>query len=594
MREEMIYFYREYIQDGMRHNEFIGRLFPWELSYVEIGHIANKDDKKDIISHIQQANKDCQKFNEKRKLLLMEIKREGLENRLVKEFIDIKNDILTDAAQDSLSDKEKNIILQKIKALLIKDISLASYQNGVFEKIDLPEDSEVLNPKPKPKILTKAKYDDIYDRLKNLECQNIKQTKQKYIPLTVEQKNNIYQSEMYNEEKILKNARNLLKAFLASGINFDLIASRKDSGSLTLSLLKKHSPNLSDHEILEKNIDNLSIDSCISVLTSVSYLNDNIKAKYEKNIKYNPLVESHSYVTATLDYKKTVFNSFADNNDFLDKKRPITSYAVNTYKLNFSSLSDDAQNNLKEAWLKRNEDPFKEKIENFVSTINRKYNIDLKNLINNDNIEYVWNQIKTIENSLFGKNHEYAISHIFFNELGASYNKSLNILDEDFRLKFDKSEWSQNPFGEQYRQHITGKGSLMPLAPSQESIAIFEKEIDNGRRPFTKLSDLEYILSKINNPIDRFGLKGIIMKQAIHSGPSGTALRIMNIYDDVKNKIKNNPDFKNLKIPNEYEMQELCARYLSGDKNHNTYFEINAATYNRRFPARISKKVWEI
>jgi hypothetical protein len=104
MRQEIIDSYEKYINNGLRHNEFIGRLFPWEIRSIEIGHVNNKQDKKDVLKHIQIANKNCQEFVELRKNLLKEIEVDGFGCYLIKEFIDAKNDILSHNNQDKLSD----------------------------------------------------------------------------------------------------------------------------------------------------------------------------------------------------------------------------------------------------------------------------------------------------------------------------------------------------------------------------------------------------------------------------------------------------------------------------------------------------------
>jgi hypothetical protein len=75
---------------------------------------------------------------------------------------------------------------------------------------------------------------------------------------------------------MLDNAKNAVRALLSTGIEFNLTGSKEDSGSLAIHLLKKRNPTLSDIDIIKNNIDNLSIDSCMSVLSSPCYLNEEL------------------------------------------------------------------------------------------------------------------------------------------------------------------------------------------------------------------------------------------------------------------------------------------------------------------------------
>ncbi len=212
------------------------------------------------------------------------------------------------------------------------------------------------------------------------------------------------------------------------------------------------------------------------------------------------------------------------------------------------------------------------------------YNFDLSFYLQNDDIAKIWDDIKNNESYIFGNKKDNNITKAFFKALGGAYNRSQYIADEEmsFRKDFPKEVWLQNLHGDQYRQHETGRGALTPLAPSEESIKIFEKEIKKGSKPFTNLEDLKYILGKIENPIDRFGLEAIALNKPICAAPSGTAIRMMNLWDEISAKIKSNPNLYNGKMPNNYQMEQLCKTYLCGSRSHHTALEVETVLRNRR------------
>ncbi len=336
MREEIISHYVKYINNGFRHNEFIGRLFPWEIKSIEIGHVNDKKNKKEVLQKVQLANKYCIEFMQLRKKMLEEIKRYGFNHLIIKEFIDAKNNILFYNNEAPLNDNEKKILLNKIMNQLSKNIYVSSYQNGIFEKIDLPSDSVVFNPKISQRTLNESAYSQISQRLRKVagSSTSLKQ---------------FFTEKFDDSGEILQHARNALKAFLASGIEFNLTGSKEDSGALVILLLKEKYPNLTDREIVENNVDSFNLDSCMSVISSACYLNEKLKEKYEFNHQSDISSESDSYATSILDHDKTIFRSYADKNQALDPKRPLINYSVNGYGLLFNQMQKETQNNLREA-----------------------------------------------------------------------------------------------------------------------------------------------------------------------------------------------------------------------------------------------------
>ncbi len=316
----------------------------------------------------------------------------------------------------------------------------------------------------------------------------------------------------------------------------------------------------------------------MSVLSSPCYLNEELKEKYEFNQLSNINLQSQSIVTSQLDYPVHIFSSYADKNKALDDKRPLTSYSVNGYRLSFDSMQKETQENLKDAWAKRNESPFKDRIDGFIDYMKTKYHIHFDLFLHNNDISVVWNRIKEEDNRMCPN--EYIITKLFFNALGGAYSRSKDIEDESFRKNFPKYDWLQNPHGEQYRQHQTGRGALTPVAPSEESIKIFEEYIKKGYNPFNGSQDLEHILSKIENPIDKYGLKAIALNEPICAAPSGTAIRIMNLWDDISKQIKKE-SYKGT-VPTKLEIEELCRVYLCGSRDHHTESEVNSVLTNRR------------
>lgn len=577
MRAEIISHYTQYIQNGLRHNEFTGRLFPWEIRSVEIGHINNKNDneesRKANRKAFTSAHKDAIDFTALRHKLLEEIQREGLEHYLIKEFIDAKNGILNHNNGIELNQAEKETILNKIKSELNKDIYVSSYQKGVFEKIDFLENSTVLNSKPKPTTLNNATY----NKTSNFLSGSTKTTRNA-------------DKEIIPTPKMLETARNAVKVLLATEIPFNLTGSKEDSGSLMIHLLKEKNPELSDIDIIKSNIDNFSIDSCMSILSSPCYLNQELKEKYEFNEPSNIKLQSQSNVLPMLDpsYGTNIYNSYADKNYALDSKRPLTSYSVSGYISLFDDMQEETQGNLKEAWQNRRDGIFKDRISNFIKEIKKTYLIDFSPLLDSDDISDIWNKIKEIEYPIDTEN-KHSISKGFFKALGGDWSRSTDIEDEKyFRDNFPESDWLQNPFGSQYRQHQTGRGALTPIAPSTKSIEIVKEYIKKGYKPFKNLEDLGSILNKIQNPVDKNALNTIFLNKETCAGPSGTAIRIMNLWGDILKKTNENPYIG--EIPTKLQIEELCRVYLCGSRGHHTEIEVNNALDNRRSKTEEKRK----
>jgi len=577
MRAEIISHYTQYIQNGLRHNEFTGRLFPWEIRSVEIGHINNKNDNEESreANHkaFTSAHKDAIDFTALRHKLLKEIQLKGLEHYLIKEFIDAKNGILNHNNGIELNQTEKETILNKIKSELNKDIYVSSYQKGVFEKIDFLENSTVLNSKPKPTTLNNARYNKISNFLSG-STKTTRNADKKIIPTP----------------KMLETARNAVKVLLATEIPFNLTGSKEDSGSLMIHLLKEKNPELSDIDIIKSNIDNFSIDSCMSILSSPCYLNQELKEKYEFNEPSNIKLQSQSNVLPMLDpsYGTNIYNSYADKNDALDSKRPLTSYSISGYTSLFDDMQEETQGNLKEAWQNRRDGIFKDRISNFIKEIKKTYLIDFSPLLDSDDISDIWNKIKEIEYPIDTEN-KHSISKGFFKALGGDWSRSTDIEDEKYlRGNFPESDWLQNPFGPQYRQHQTGRGALTPIAPSTESIEIVKKYIENEYKPFKNLADSCLILNKIQNRVDENALNTIFLNKETCAGPSGTAIRIMNLWGDILKKTNENPYIG--EIPTKLQIEELCRVYLCGSRGHHTEIEVNNALDNRRSKTEEKRK----
>lgn len=565
-RQEILEYYEKYIQEGLRHNEFIGRQFPWEIEGIEIGHIQNLQNLNEIKFKIANARRLIKDFEKQRKEIVEQINLHGFEHYLIKEFIQTKNSVLTTNNQNELTFEEKQTILEKIKHSLCQPLISYAYQQGKFRKCDLPQNLEDLIPK-EIKTLNEVQYVKISNELRIL-CNKSKiqyNNKQNLIKETPE---------------LIDKARTAVKAFLNSNILFVLTGSKEDSGALVLDILKKKNPELSEKQIIEYNLNNFGIDTCLSVISSACYVNTKAKSIYEHNFPSKITLQSQSIVTAMLNYNIDIFNSYCDNHPDLDDKRPLCDFSVSGYTLPLHNMQYETKMNLKEGWNLRNTQPFKDNLHHFFKDIKHNYNIDLFVYLSESSIEKVWNDIINIQNKIFGEQNKYYLTRKLFKCLGGAWSRSTEIEDElkSFRTQFDEKDWRQNPFGKQYRQHETGRGALTTLSPSQEAIDIAKKEIQLRKlNPFENLEDLYFILSKIKNPIDKFGLHVIFLNVPICTAVSGTAVRIVNLWDKVL-KIQ-----KNSSLPSINDMKNLSHLYLTGIKSHHTPIEVDFCLDNRRF-----------
>ena len=112
--------------------------------------------------------------------------------------------------------------------------------------------------------------------------------------------------------------------------------------------------------------------------------------------------------------------------------------------------------------------------------------------------------------------------------------------------------------------------------------------IKKGHKPFKNLEDLHLILSKIQNPIDRYTLKAIFLNKETCAGPSATATRIINLWDDILKKTNENSYIG--KIPTKLQIEELCRVYLCGSRGHHTSIEVDNSLDNRRWKTKDQSK----
>jgi hypothetical protein len=85
------------------------------------------------------------------------------------------------------------------------------------------------------------------------------------------------------------------------------------------------------------------------------------------------------------------------------------------------------------------------------------------------------------------------------------------------------------------------------------------------------------ILNKVDNNSDRFSLHSIFMNKPTVASISGTAVRILNFWDEITDKLSIE-DKKT--APNRWQMIELCQLYMAGEKQHHSNFEIERAAAN--------------
>lgn len=376
---------------------------------------------------------------------------------------------------------------------------------------------------------------------------------------------------------LIHTSRKTVEAFLNTNIDFKLTGCKGDSGVIALKILQQENPELSEKEIILKNIDSLSLDSCMSVVSSGTYLTEDLKIKYEDNKLSEITIESQNIISSFLPYGIDIFRSYFDKHPDLHPQRPRLNFTVPVHSLPLEDMPKEIQNNLIEAWTKRNENPFKQALENFFIKIKTEHNIDLSKQEKDDDIKTVWQNIIHTDNT------HYTISKALFEALGGDWSKSESITDEEKTFRqFPSQKWHINPFGKKYRQHRTGRGALMPLAPSEDALQIAEAEIQKNRKPFINHEDMMAILKKIDNPVDRFALHTLFMNQPVEASISGTAIRMMNLWEKIRCEERKKPEDERKSLPSMRDMEKLLYVYMVGEKAHHSSIDIHLTLRNRR------------
>lgn len=582
MRQELFEHYKIYSHQGLRHNEFVGRLFPWEIKGVEIGHIQNLENISETTQKIALSRKFTKDIYAERMILLDQFEKQGLDHPVIKEFLDAKDSILLESNQAELSNDEKNIIYEKIKNEMSLNISSYCYQNGHLQYLDLPDDLTTSSNQKHRDTFTRKAFISTSNQLRSLfnSRPDIAKNINRKLPLI---------SYSVKENKILDSlelkmiAHKAVRIFLKSIDHFSLCTNKEDSGVMMITLLKNQPENrsISDKNLVEKYLDTFSIDTCMSILSSIHSKDFQSKSKYE-NTKTTISTKNLTHALSLTDYSTSSLYRYADQHRLLDEHRPLLSFREHAFKLKFNQMEDASQKNLIKAWNQRlnSKSPFKNLIATFIKKALTEYGIDLNKFLSTHSISEVWDELKIIEDEIFGLNHNNELSRELFYTLGGDWSSSLEIRDEQasFRNEFPESEWLINPFGKQYRQHKTGKGSLVPIGPSEQSIQLAEAEITRGRNPFNNLEDLHHILSRIKDPIDRFGLHAIFMNADTCASVSGTTLRMLNFWDEILTRL-NEKDRK--QAPTLHQIESLCKAYMAEGKGHHSLFEIEAATNSR-------------
>lgn len=390
-----------------------------------------------------------------------------------------------------------------------------------------------------------------------------------------------------NSPELIEKARNAVKSFLKAGYDFEVPNRKGNSGLMTLSLLKNAEENkgLSGPELIEKHVDNLSLDSCMSALSLVS---SKQTGKYEANIKGGV----SSTIGHMLDYNdKSLTYSYSDiKPSTINTERPLLDLRLGTRDQDFEDMNELAQGNMTKAWEMRNDNtkPFKERLDNFISGIKEKNNIDIGHLLEKSNASEAWKEIKSIESKTFGVDNKNKFSKEFFQVLGAEWSNSKSISDEEQSLRktFKESEWLVNPFGPEFRQHKSGANQFEAPMPSKESINFVKKEMDKGLNPFNNLEDRHRILGKkqlLNNPSDRFVFESVFSGKPMAAAVSGTTTRMLNFWAEVLTKL---PIEDRAKAPTINVMEKLCKAYLCGGKKHHSELEVATAARGRKIKSK--------
>ena len=614
MRNEIIANYTEFIKNGFRHNEFLGRLFPWEVRGVEIGHVDNTKSTDDLKTKITQAAKFIGKkvqddrnktenivlqnselkvvnapasdsnevrpsdeissfttgsFLQERQDLLIKFKEDKLNHPVIKEFIEARNAFLVSKSEPELSTEEKEVIFSKIVNQMSQELQIFSYQNGNLTKIQLPEDLTLEVPTPAKVYLDKE--------LQKSFC----------IPTNSVQLA-IVSSDLELDNEHILNARKAVELFLELDYNLTIPDNKQDSGLLTLSLLKDKYPDLSTKEVIQKNLNKLSLDSCMSVLSLVS---DTNKIKYEKEPSTTTPINDKDLAFLDYDIASLTYSYSKIQASTITKERPLIDLRTTAYDQLFENLHDDIKEGLIEAYTlsKKAGTTFKTDLIEFKLQISNDYNIDVGAILELPTMAEVWKEIHALEVATFGNNHDNEISRGLFRTLGGEWSRSPVKQDEEdtFRAKFKEKDWLVNPFGDLRRQHKTGRGSLAPKMPSTAAIEMVKKEIAQGRKPFTRLEDRHAILGKkilLDNPSDRFAFEAFFRRQQTVSSASLTTTRMLNFWYEVLAKL---PEDKRAQAPNLMVMEKLCEAYLCGVKHHHSKFEVEVAARSRENNSRV-------
>lgn len=585
MRMELLQHYENFSQSGYRHSELLGRIFPWEARGIDIGHIDDLGDRNELNKHFSYAKKFSLEYDNSRKEMAKGFKEQGLEHPVVKEFLDAKNGLLKDKGEPLLTESEKSNVLKKILTEMDKPLQIFSYQRGRLEQVDFPQDITIGKDDSSRGNLTKEKFVQISNRLRatfnKQERVSVASDSPSLKPLP-EVKFKPTVDTIINNDALVQTAKRALESFLAADIDFELYTSVEDSGALFLKLLKDKTPGLSDRDIVLNNIDKFSLDNCMSIISSMHAKDWDSKVAFETVV---PNTQSSDYKSfAYMDYDKSVLHNYASvTRDTKTLSRPQLDTKTDGVKFNFKNLEGNLKKNMIDAWGQRNivNSIFNKRIKSFIDEVENKYEIPLKSILADDDVGAIWDKLLILQKEKFGEKHKHEITKSLFNALGADWSRSRDIRDESvFRRDYDANEWNINPHGAEYRQHKTGKGALVTLAPSEKAISIAEKEIEKGCNPFKNLEDMYHILDKLkDNQTDRFTLHAIFMDKEVLSGPSSSSLRMLNFWE--REVLPSLSDEDKKVAPTLMDIAKLNEAYNTGGKQHHSAFEVESVTRNR-------------
>ena len=591
MRMELLQHYEKYSHSGYRHNEVLGRLFPWEAHGIDIGHVDDLTDKADLSKHFSHAKRFSMEYEKSRKDMASEFESQKFSHPVIKEFIDAKNGLLLDKGEPPLNESEKNNILQRILVKMNEPLQTYSYQKGELERVDLPGDITVGGKNSPKDSLTKENFVKLSNRLRSFFNKQERVSKDASSPSLKplpEAKIQPTPNTIINDENLIKTAKKALEAFLATKLDFDLHSSPEDSGALFIKILKNSNPSLSDRDIVLKNLDKFSLDNCMSIISSM-HAKD--WASRVKNESVSSDTKASDYKAFSyIDYDESVLHNYAAaTKDTKNLDRPQLDTKTGGHTFSFKQLEANVQENMKDAWSKRNnkDTAFASSVNRFFNEVKSKYEIDLSDITSSNDISSIWDKVLSLQEEKFGEKHNYELSKGLFEALGADWSRSKDTRDESlFRQEYDKSEWNINPHGIEYRQHKTGKGNLVTFAPSEKAINIAEQEIEKGRNPFKNLEDMYAVLDKVkDNQTDRFALHAIFMDKEVLSGPSSSSLRMLNFWE--RDVLPNLSDQDRKLAPSLDEIAQLNEAYNTKGKHHHSTFEVESVTRNRNIQNKI-------